>query len=147
MLQMSHLFTLPALIGFVCFASSLLLVGTFDCWLRSGSQLSLTEQAPYPRATSPCALGLPPKPPLPKEGFPGLATPEEACVALTTDTKFFTCPTKVSICCCWYLSCLVSSSCLVGGTVAAAALALGTALAWPAFPSYSDFLHSSKKCM
>ena len=55
-----------------------------------------------------------PKPPLPKEGFPGLAILEEACVALTTDTKFFTCPTKASNCCCWYLSCLVSSSCLVG---------------------------------
>ena len=74
MLQMPHLFTLLALIGFVCFASPLLLLGPFDCWLGSGSQLSLRGQAPSPRATSPCALGLPPKTPSSKRrvSWPGL---------------------------------------------------------------------------
>ena len=71
------------------------------------------------------------EPPLHEYGvcIPGppvaLAPLEETLVALTADTRFLTCPTRASIWCCWYLSCLASSSSLVGGTVAAATLALG----------------------
>ena len=77
-----------------------------------------------------------------------LAPLEETLVALTADTRFLTCPTRASIWCCWYLSCLASSSSLEGGTVAAATLALGGFdLTCPTLSSSSAFLHSSRKCI
>ena len=131
--------------GWVCMSLQPPTLAVDFCLLAGEWILTEWEGRPLPPLHVPWVFL--PKPPLPKEGFPGLATLEKACVAHTTDTKFFNCPTKASIWCCWYLSCLVSSSYLVDGTVAVAAFALGAALAWPAFPSSSDLLHSSKKCM